>query len=798
MAPWITFFDATPHIQTPRILYLLIVILVTSAIFIAFFYFLYHLYTTYTSVKQKSTLYQHILNAGTELVCWWPYGAHTIECTIGVTQLLNLNRNQPVRIRDLINQFCVKDAHKIHQMLQRLEQNDDAFSVEGCLIDDKTIVRMQGAKHTEEGQTFIRLTLCDETYRHEFFRTQNDQIQALAQENELLKQMLHAVPVAIWARTQHGEISFANTFYQTLCQSVPSDSSKIPELLPRHNPMSPYQFAQKARQEKRSQKQRIPLVVHGHRRFLEVSEIPYLDRTIGFAQDTTDYEELTNHLNRHLTVQQQILDNISTPIAIYTADTRLQFFNRAYSQLFALEEKWLYQGPTLPEILQKLKEIRKLPEVSNFSTIKKEQLALFNTLLHPIHDLVHQPDGKVLHQTIAPHPLGGLIFIFEDVSDKLSLERNYNTLVAVQRETLDNLFEGVIVLGSDNLLRLFNPAVTRIWKLTATQLQENHHAKEIFHLIRHRFESFSAWDQYRRDMLLLFNQRQPMTNRLILADQSMLQYTYVPLPDGSHLIIFVDISERWRFEQALQKRHEILEQADDMKSHFISHVSYELKIPLRTMIDWSETLMNQHNGALNEQQISYCRKIHQSSQRLLLVIGDFLDCISIASVQSSLNMKRIDLEAFLSSLVTLVHHRSYDQEVTVSYQNHTAIQFFYADEWRLKQTILHLLVYTMRLTSAGGGIILTASATTEPEPNQRLILSISRTDARVAQGMASQHPEGTIDSQMSTINSEGDWELALVRDLIALHGGDMRLESHPDKGTVVVCNIPLRMKASEL
>ena len=44
------------------------------------------------------------------------------------------------------------------------------------------------------------------------------------------------------------------------------------------------------------------------------------------------------------------------------------------------------------------------------------------------------------------------------VTDTLALERNYNKLIAVQRETLDNLFEGVAVIGANGRLRLSNPA----------------------------------------------------------------------------------------------------------------------------------------------------------------------------------------------------------------------------------------------------------------------------------------------------------------------------------------------------
>ena len=77
---------------------------------------------------------------------------------------------------------------------------------------------------------------------------------------------------------------------------------------------------------------------------------------------------------------------------------------------------------------------------------------MFASLLEPLEELDHLPDGKTLRVVIMPHPLGGLLFTWEDVTASLALERSYNTLIAVQKETLDNLCEAVAVIGGDGRL----------------------------------------------------------------------------------------------------------------------------------------------------------------------------------------------------------------------------------------------------------------------------------------------------------------------------------------------------------
>ena len=63
-----------------------------------------------------------------------------------------------------------------------------------------------------------------------------------------------------------------------------------------------------------------------------------------------------------------------------------------------------------------------------------------------------------------------MIYLFDDVTERLDLERRYDALIRVQGETLDNLTEAVAVFASDGRLRLFNPVFARMWKLDPAAL----------------------------------------------------------------------------------------------------------------------------------------------------------------------------------------------------------------------------------------------------------------------------------------------------------------------------------------
>lgn len=749
--------------------------------------------------SQQITL-KTILETANEARCWWQQDADPVETTYGTIHLLGLNSDQPIYVQDIINQFSTEDAFKLNTLVAELKKNHIAFSSYLTLLDDRTIVRVTGAEFVERGIVFRVLSFVDITSEQEKVDRLSAKLDQLTHDGQRLKLLIDMVPVAIWYRGLGNKIEFCNQVYAGILDTLPHKVvQEGRELIETKKSYSPYQLALKSISTGQPQAKRCHLVIEGHRRMIEITTVPLVDKneSIGYALDLTDIEESGAALAMHIAAHQEVLHYLSTPIAVYTADTRLEFFNHAYLKLFQFDEKWLYQRPSYSEVLQDLRERRKLPEYTDFAAFRNTQLQMFNTLITPLQEMIHQPDGQVLRVMTVPHPLGGLLFMFDDVTDKLALERRYNTLIAVQKETIDNLYEGIIVLGSDNRLRLSNQAIPRILGVDPSELVLGRHAAELLFVIRHKFEGFAAWEEFKDHLLRLFNERKTITDRLNLTDQSMLQYSYVPLPDGSHLLSFLDVSDRWRFEQALKERNEALEQADRLKSDFISHVSYELRAPLNTIVGFTEILLNQYFGALNERQIDYCNGINEASQRLLSLINDIIDFASVEAGQLTLQIQPIDLKGFLSSLVVLIFNRSNDNGLEIICTNETEIIVFYGDERRLKQALFNLLVNAIKFTPSGGRIDLIAEKRIGEEGEELCFI--------VKDNGVGIRPEDQdrIFKLFETTNTSGGRQyngtglgLPLVKSFVMLHGGRVQLSSQPDEGTTVICTIPLIMHSS--
>src|SRR5690606_2885678 len=140
--------------------------------------------------------------------------------------------------------------------------------------------------------------------------------------------------------------------------------------------------------------------------------------------------------------------------------------------------------PHMSEVLDRLRELRRLPEQVDFSEFKRQRLRRFQTLIESFEELEHLPDGTTVRVSVHPHPFGGVLITYEDVTDTLKLERTYNTLLEVQRATLDNLYEGVAVYGGDGRLKLYNPAFQRIWGLPVELLGREPHVRELVQAAR--------------------------------------------------------------------------------------------------------------------------------------------------------------------------------------------------------------------------------------------------------------------------------------------------------------------------
>lgn len=458
------------------------------------------------------------------------------------------------------------------------------------------------------------------------------------------------------------------------------------------------------------------IVINGRRHLYDFTEHPLSKAgqesqpaaLVGYALDQSALMDTRSELERHLAAHDGVLERLGAAIEIYGPDKRLKFFNEAFLQMAQLDESWLRGHPSMGEVLEAMRDNRRLPEdCADFRTIKKARLDRF-TALEAIEENLFLADGTTWRMTSTPHPLGGLIQTYEELTTQLELERDYHTLAASYRATLDKTFEAVAVFGGDGRLKLFNPAFERLWSLAPMMLAHEPHITDFVANTQHFFDRSASWPDWTNWAIDRIADPKEESGRFERLDHRVIEYRSAPLPDGGVMLSFLDVTEATQEQREQAKRIEALEQADRLKSDIIATLSYELRTPLAAVMGYADMLINQYAGPLPQQQTATASAIHQAAERLLTQVDDVLDLTGTKAGILEAQREEIALRPTLADLLPLLEPRARRNGVTLALDCPADIGRLMLDKRWLRQALFALLVDAIRVTPAGHAITLGA------------------------------------------------------------------------------------------
>jgi len=615
------------------------------------------------------------------------------------------------------------------------------------------------------------------------------EMQAIASSGATdFRQLLDGLPLPVWLRDATLALVWGNRAYLAATGAPSVDAVRTAQTALEK---SERDLAASARNQRGALEARRFAVVGGQRRALAFTETPIEGvGVVGSAIDVTDVAAAEARLQQHIDAHADTLDKLATAVAIFGRDTKLTFYNRAFARLWGLAESWLDSHPSDGDVLDRLREDRKLPEQRDYQVWKRERLSLYeNPREYPSEELWHVPGGKTLRVVAQPHPFGGLTFLYEDVTERLALESNYNTLIKVQSATLDTLQEGVAVFGPDGKLKLHNAAFMRIWNLAPTDLAGEPHVRTIAAACAEKFGDEAVWERLIQSIVSGAPGRRDW-GEIERSDHTILSLALSPLPDGATLVTFADVTDRFRIESALRERNEALEAADNLKSDFIKHVSYELRTPLNTIMGFAEHLASGIPGELNRAQASYVQDIVSGSNTLKDLINNILDLSLIESGALRLELTRIDLYGLLHGVANTARDWASKVNLELTVDCPPDAGQFLGDERRVQQVVFNLLSNAFKYTPGGGTITLSGSIVGED-----VQIAVADTGPGLAPEVKANVFERFAAKSRSGQRAGAGLGLALVNRFVELHNGWVEIES--ENGTLVRCHFPRRIHESE-
>ena len=646
----------------------------------------------------------------------------------------------------------------------------DPIEAQGRAIAGRAVLRLKDASG-------VKRDLVTLANRYEAMRT----------EVASLRTLIETLPSPVWTRDETGELTFVNAAYVRAVEA--KDAADAVE---RHLELldsSSRDNIERSHRASGAYAGRLPAVVAGARRTFDVLEFRTETGSAGIGMDATEADTMRLALARLVDAHRRTLDELSTGVAMFGADHKLTFYNAAFRALWDFDAAQLDQRPTDSALIEELRTARKLPEQQDFRQWKSQLLEAHRVVEAREHTW-HLPDGRTLRVVTTPNPDGGVTYLFDDVTERLDLERRYEEVIRVRGETLDNLAEGVAAFASDGRIRLHNPAFARMWRLSPQLLAERPHIETISELCQPLVGDDPTWSRL-REVVTAIDSREPIAGRVERRDGTVVDCTAVPLPDGATLVTFHDVTDSVNVERALRERNEALEDADKIKIDFVHHVSYELRSPLTNIIGFVHLLGEPSTGPLAQKQREYLDYITVSTNTLLALINNILDLATIDAGRMQLNLGPVDIGRTMAAAAEGVQDRLVGAGLSLDIRAADDIGSFTADERRVRQILFNLLANAVSFSPHGGTITLLAERGVDA-----VIFSVTDSGPGIPPNVLEKVFDWFETHSLGSQHRGPGLGLSLVRSFVELHGGTVTIASVVGEGTTVTCVFPLGAAAA--
>lgn len=307
----------------------------------------------------------------------------------------------------------------------------------------------------------------------------------------------------------------------------------------------------------------------------------------------------------------------------------------------------------------------------------------------------------------------------------------------------------------------------------------------------------------------------------------------IPLTSRGTLLGVLDIQDRhsFRFSQAdidtfetlasylvtalenvylieeIQEAREAAESASRAKSAFLANMSHELRTPLNAIIGYSEMLQEEAEDTGQEEIVPDLQKIQTASNHLLTLINDILDLSKIEAGRMELDLETFDVINLVENIIVTIQPAIEKNQNTLEFQQTNEIGVMHADPLKIRQILFNLLSNAAKFTTKGS---ITVQVVRESQPitnghtpvspaSEWINFRVSDTGIGMTDEQSKRVFDAFTQADSSTTRKYGGTGLGLAisQRLCKLMGGEITVESEPNKGSTFIMSLPARVSNPE-